>query len=278
MTPDECPSIQIALDGVAVEAGGRMLLDVPRLRIAAGERVALVGPNGAGKSTLLRLLTGFARPARGTVRVLGRSFGPAGLAASQWRRLRREIGLVSQGLHLVPRLTARENVLIGALRRSPQLPAWRSWTRLFPPALIDEADAALAFHDLQHRAGTRADRLSGGERQKVALARLLLQRPLIVLADEPTAALDPGATLRAIQALRQAPADGTLLTVLHDTALLPQLADRVLGLKEGRIAWDLPVAAVGPAALATLYRRDADRPGATPDASLAALPDTVLAI
>ncbi|MBA3774420.1 MAG: ATP-binding cassette domain-containing protein, partial [Ramlibacter sp.] len=161
------------LDRVRVDADGRTLLHVPRLEVRPGERVAIVGSNGAGKSTLLRLLAGLIDATSGEVRVLGR---PAQDLA------RHEVGLLMQGLHLVPRLSARENVLIGALARLHGTDAWRSWLRLYPAVLVREADLALAALALGGRADTRADRLSGGERQKVALARLQLQRPRLVLA------------------------------------------------------------------------------------------------
>ncbi len=246
----------IALRDLVVAAGDRTLLQVPQLEVAAGERVALVGANGAGKSTLLRVLAGSVVPTAGQVQVLGRAIGPAQrgtMTRAQWRALRAQTGQVLQGLHPVPRLSARDNVLIGALARADALPAWRSWLRLFPPALRAEADAALQALGLLALADTRADRLSGGERQKLLLARLQLQRAPLVLADEPTAALDPAATLGACRALLQAAAGGTLVSVLHQQALLPVLADRVLGLAHGRIVWDLPVGAVDAALLEALY-------------------------
>jgi phosphonate transport system ATP-binding protein len=233
------------------EAGGRRLLDIPSLRVEPGERVAVIGPNGAGKSSLLRILTGLVRPTAGEVWVLGRPLHQ-GLDASDWRCLRAEVGLVHQGLHLVPRLTARENVLIGALAHP--LPRWRSWSRLYPLAWVTEADAALARFGVAECAELRADRLSGGERQKVALARLLMQRSRLVLADEPTAALDPSSAALACEGLRSAPRDGTLLAVVHQAELLSLLADRVIALCDGRVAWDRPRAAINAKALADLYR------------------------
>jgi len=249
------PAVRIT--GLVVEVAGRVLLQLPRLQIEAGERVAIVGANGAGKSTLLRVLGGFMHPARGQVEVLGRRLDTLDRAA--WRRLRCETGQVLQGLHLVPRLTARENVMIGALAR-PGLPAWRSWARCFPPALVAEADAALDALGLAAMRHLRADRLSGGERQKVGLARLQLQRPRLVLADEPTAALDPAATAQACAALRRSAAGATLLTVVHQPSLLPLLADRVLGLDAGRLVFDRPLAAVNAALLDALYTFTCARP------------------
>ncbi|MGB8149132.1 MAG: ATP-binding cassette domain-containing protein, partial [Azonexus sp.] len=98
---------------------------------------------------------------------------------------------------------------------------------------------------------------SGGERQKVAIARLLMQGPRLILADEPTAALDPAAAAEVCHLLRKAAAEATLITVVHNPSLLPLLADRVIGLRQGRIAFDLPIAAVDDEKLVNLYRPDA---------------------
>ncbi len=262
MTP---PVVQ--LSQVVVQAGSHTLLRVRELCIAPGERVAVVGPNGAGKSTLLRLLSGMVTAAQGRVSVLGRELGPDAtvpLSRLQWRSLRRDVGLVMQGLHLVPRLCARDNVLIGALGHLRGADAWRSWWRLYPAQLLAEADATLVALGLAGRAHTRTDRLSGGERQKVSLARLRLQRAPLVLADEPTSALDPAATEQVCAALLAACAapGHSLVTVLHDLALLPMLATRVLGMAQGRIQWDLPLHAVDDARLAALYSTPPGHPAA----------------
>lgn len=261
------PEPAVRLYGVQVVAGSRTVLRVDKLVLMPCERVAVVGPNGAGKSTLLRVIAGLARPRQGFVDVLGRAIGPGGtapLGQAGWRALRREVGVVMQGLHLVPRLSARENVLIGALARLSGVDAWRSWWRSYPDALVAEADAALDTLGLAGRAHVRADRLSGGERQKVGLARLVLQRPRLVLADEPTSALDPSATAQACTTLRTGAeaACQTLVTVVHDPDLLPALATRVIGLAGGAVRWDLPLDRVDDAALRDLYDVRAPHPAA----------------
>ncbi|MFN9091653.1 MAG: phosphonate ABC transporter ATP-binding protein [Alphaproteobacteria bacterium] len=253
------------IERARVTVGSRVLVEVPRLLIETGEQVAIVGPNGAGKSTLLKLSGAQSMAQQGQVRVLGLSIGPQGasvqgrLGAAERRALRRETGLLMQGLHLVPRLTARENVLIGALARLSGVDAWRSLLRWYPSALLGEADAALDALGLADRAGTRADRLSGGERQKVALARVQLQRPRLLLADEPTSALDPAATTQVCQALRLLASDPgrTLIAVVHDLDLLPLLANRVIGMAAGRVQWDRPIGEVNAPMLHDLYEKRA---------------------
>ncbi len=255
----------IRIRDLRVEAGGRRLLDLPSLSVQAGERVALVGPNGAGKSTLLKVLGGFLPASQGEISVLGRCLvGNAvpALTRQQLRLLRAETGQVMQGLHLVPRLTALENVVLGALARPGAMPLWRSWLRWYPQPLRQEADAALAELGLTHRRNARADQLSGGERQKVSLARLRLQRPRLILADEPTSALDPSATQRVCEALLSVARDATLITVVHDPALLPVLADRVIGLQGGQVTFDVERRHLTPALMNALYGGAADRPDA----------------
>jgi len=252
------PPLEAVVDvrDLRLEIKGRRILDVPSLTVRHGERVALIGPNGAGKSSLLKVLGGFASASQGHVVVLGREVtgaGPNAMDAAQWRALRAEIGQVMQGLHLVARLSALENVVLGALARPGAMPLWRSWLRCYPESLLREARQALADLGLEDRIDTRADHLSGGERQKVSLARLRLQRPKLLLADEPTSALDPAAALQACDALAAFAADATLLTVVHDTELLPHLADRVIGLREGRLVFDVPLQALSPDLLKNLY-------------------------
>ena len=226
----------IHINDLTVWADQRCLLRIPQLLVCQGERIALVGPNGAGKSTLLRVLGGFLPATSGSLTVLGRSFGPHdehAMTAARWRSLRAEVGQVMQGLHLVPRLTARENVILGALARPGVMALWRSWLRLYPAQLVREADQALLDLGVLEHADTRADRLSGGERQKVSLARLTLQRPQLILADEPTSALDRDrqeAFLDLLFADVEAAGSG-LMMVSHDESLGTRF-DRVLRLDD----------------------------------------------
>ncbi len=236
-------------------ADGRVTLDIARLSLRPGERVAIVGPNGAGKSTLLRCLSGFATPVAGRVQVLGHELG-AGLASDGLRQLRSEVAQVLQGLHLVQRLSALDNVLIGALGR---LSGWRSWARLHHGADVAEALRALDAVGLRTQSLQRADSLSGGERQRVAIARMLMQRPRLVLADEPTASLDPASAREVCRLLRDSAAQATLITVVHHIDLLPLLADRVIGLRDGKLVFDQPLATLDATAFDALYGQQAPR-------------------
>lgn len=246
----------IDIRDLVVSAGSRDLLRIPELQVHHGERVAIAGPNGAGKSSLLQVLGGSLAPSRGRVVVLGRHLLPtadAGMSRSEWRRLRADVGQVMQGLHLVPRLSAVENVVLGALARPSAMPLWRSWIRVYPAPLLDEALQALAALDLLEHAYTRTDRLSGGEQQKLSLARLRLQHPRLVLADEPTSALDPRATQQACDFLCTTSNGATLLSVVHNTDLIPFLSDRVIALSGGEIVFDLPATALTAEHLEALY-------------------------
>lgn len=244
----------IELKQVQVCFGQRLALEIDHLAIARGERVVIVGANGAGKSTLLKLLTGLTRPASGEIRLLGYTFGSQhALNAKQWRALRTQTGQVMQSLHLVGRLSALDNVLLGVLGNRDVLPLWRSYLRRWPPALIEQAMAQLQALGLAHLASTRADLLSGGERQKVALARLALQQPSLILADEPTAALDPAATATVCDFLNQLSQQATLITIVHDASLIPSLADRVIGMRQGKLAFDLAASDLQPDQLQQLY-------------------------
>lgn len=223
----------INIRDLRLQLGPRLLLDIAALHIGQQERVALVGPNGAGKSTLLRVLAGRApAPWQGWVELLGQDLAPQRPLCERAR-----LAVVPQGAPLVGRLSARDNVLTGALARCG---AWGAWG-FYPAAIQAEADEWLDRLALRRHAHTRADKLSGGERQRVAIARAALQRPQLLLADEATAQLDPRAAEQACAWLQQAAGAGALVTVLHQLELLPLVATRVIGLREGRIVLDAAV-------------------------------------
>ncbi|MBA4175188.1 MAG: phosphonate ABC transporter ATP-binding protein [Leptothrix sp. (in: Bacteria)] len=242
----------ITAQGLQVSVATQVLLRDVALRITAGERVALVGHNGAGKSTLLRALTGFGRVTQGRLQVLDTDLSAARPAATL-RRLRTRVAQVHQGLHLVGRLSAIDNVLIGGAGRHAS--PW-TWLRRWPAAERRAAQAALVRVGLGAAAQRRTDTLSGGERQKVAIARALHQGGPLLLADEPTASLDAEAADDVAGLLADVTAErrATLVCVVHDLDLLPRLADRAIALRRGILVADVAVDAHTPAQLRGLLK------------------------
>src|SRR5580698_3321786 len=182
-------------------ANGRKGLDNIDLRIAPGEMVALIGASGSGKSTLLRHIAAFSEsdPCPSTIDILGRPIQHNGKIVREVRRIRRDIAFVFQQFNLVGRLSVQTNVLIGALAR---LPLWRSLLGRFPQHECALALDALAEVGIVEHAYERASTLSGGQQQRAALARALVQRARIILADEPIASLDPESSRRVMEMLR----------------------------------------------------------------------------
>jgi phosphonate transport system ATP-binding protein len=231
----------IALHRVTVSFGPHRALDEVDLAVRAGERVALVGPSGAGKSTLLGLCTGAVRPTGGEVEVLGQSL--ARLGARQLLVLRRRIGTIHQQLHLVGRLRVVHNVNAGHLGRWS---GWQALSSLVRPREVETAREALARTDIEDKLLARTDTLSGGEQQRVALARILVQDPEVVLADEPVSSLDPARADEVMRLLCDTVATPrrTLVVSLHDFDLAVRRCDRVVGLRDGRVQFDLPAAEI----------------------------------
>lgn len=223
--------LQVAGLGKTYGSAGRVL-DGVALAVGQGERLALIGPNGAGKSTLLRCLVRLVEPDEGEIRLLGEPVRALGRPAL--RRLRARIGFVFQRHDLVPRLSVLSNVIHGAHARL----GIRAWSHRFAPHEVRaEAMACLDRVGLAHLASRRADMLSGGQSQRVAIARALMQRPTLLIADEPAASLDPAAG-EAVMALFAdlARRDGlTLVFTTHSLRHAIDFADRIVALQAGRV-------------------------------------------
>jgi phosphonate transport system ATP-binding protein len=243
----------VSLREVGVVYGALPALVGIDLDVRAGERVALVGPSGAGKTTVLNLCNGAVAPSTGSVSVLGRDL--AGASPAELRSLRRRIGTVHQQLHLVGPLKVVHNVNAGRLGSWSTRRALRSLVR---PAEVGVARGALAQVGIADKLYERTERLSGGEQQRVALARVLVQRPDLILADEPVASLDPVRAEEVMDLLASVVAGGTraLLVSLHDFELARRSCDRVVGLRAGRVQFDLPAGRVTDDQAAALYRID----------------------
>ena len=202
------------------------------LTINAGEAVAILGPSGSGKSTLLNLVAGLDRPTGGAVSVDGVRVDRLGEAASA-RYRRAKVGLVFQFFNLLDDLTVADNVMLPA-----QLAGMPRGTAR------DRATQLLAALGIDRHAAAYPGRLSGGERQRVAVARALMNRPALLLADEPTGALDTTSGEDVKRLLRQLHADGqTIVMVTHDLSLADSCATRTVQLLDGRVAVDTAVEA-----------------------------------
>jgi phosphonate transport system ATP-binding protein len=227
---------------------GHTALEGVNLTFGRGQFTVLIGPSGAGKSTLLRCLNLLTRPTRGVVRV----DGPGELTRRRHvREHRRRAGMIFQQHHLIGRHTALHNVLTGRLGYHP----W--WRTLWP---LPRAEQRLALECLERvgllsRALDRADNLSGGEQQRVGIARALAQRPRLLLADEPVASLDPataGRVLGLVHAVCKED-DLTCVVSLHQLDHTRTYADRVVALNRGCVVFDGPPARLTDEILAGVF-------------------------
>jgi putative ABC transport system ATP-binding protein len=215
----------MVLDGVQVVVGGRAILDVPRLEIPVGAHVGIAGVSGSGKTTLLHVIAGLRAPTAG--RVLWGDVDIAGLSpqlGDAWRRA--SIGLVFQDFQLIPELSALENVLLPAQFAARQVSG----------DLRQRARDALIAMGINTMAQRVSD-MSRGEQQRVAIARAVLHRPCLILADEPTASLDPESSVAVVDLLVGAAREtgATLVIVSHDPTVLSRL-ERTLAIRGGKLA------------------------------------------
>ncbi len=246
----------VAISGLAKSFGTRRVIEGLDLAIPTGESLALIGANGTGKSTLLRMIVRLAEADAGTISVLGENVGS--LRGSALKRFRARVGVVFQKHNLVARLSALSNVVHGVQsRRSGP----RTWTQALAPAEIrDEAMECLAAVGLADKAMQRADSLSGGQSQRVAIARMLMQRPELVLADEPDASLDPRAGREVMELLFRLTRDKglTLVFVSHHMAHARRFSDRIVGLGNGGITLDRRALHCNEAELSAFFEEPAE--------------------
>lgn len=232
------------------------------LEVRAGDFVAVLGPSGAGKSTLLRSLNRLVTPTEGRLTFRGEDVTHA--SGGRLRRLRQQVGMVFQQFNLVPRLTVLENVLAGRLRFAGG-PVSQAMThvRRFSRRHREVAMAALERVHLAHKAEQRADALSGGQCQRVAIARVLAQEPSVILADEPIASLDPRSAEMVMEILREIHVSQRVPVVvnLHQPEVARRFASRVVVLRDGVKVRDEGSAALAAMDHDELYRPSAARAG-----------------
>jgi phosphonate transport system ATP-binding protein len=238
-----------------VYANGTQALKSVSLSVGAREVIAIIGRSGAGKSTLLRCINGLQKASSGKITLDGETI--TAMSESQLRALRRKVGFIWQEYNLIERLPVITNVLTGRLGYSLPLPSWLGY--------FSRTDRAIALKNLERvnlltKATNRADQLSGGEKQRVSIARAMSQQPKILLADEPVASLDPELARQVMGYIaRIAREEGvpTLINI-HHVDLAKTFCDRLIGIAEGVVVFDGTPETLDNAALDRIYRFDKD--------------------
>jgi phosphonate transport system ATP-binding protein len=253
------PQSQVGTPGTDLDIAGlcksfdrhHPILENVSLRVPQGQSVALVGANGAGKSTLLRCCLRLIEPDQGTINLLGRDVRQ--LRLRQLRHLRAEVGFVFQRHNLVAQLSVLSNVLHGAQSRHSGPQVW--YQSLALRRLREEAMHCLELVGMADFATQRADRLSGGQSQRIAIARTLMQRPRVMFADEPVASLDPNAGEEVMELFADLIRRHrlTLVFTSHHIDHALRFADRVVALRQGGIVLDSSAGALDAQSLRQIY-------------------------
>jgi phosphonate transport system ATP-binding protein len=244
----------LAIQNVTKTFTAHKALDSVSVSVRPGEMVALIGASGSGKSTLLRHISGLMRGDKngGSIAVMGKTVQREGRLRRDIRKIRADVGMIFQQFNLVDRLDVYTNVMLGALGRTP---LWRTMLGLFR-----DEDRRLAFESLDrvgilNKARQRASTLSGGQQQRAAIARALVQKAKLLLADEPIASLDPESSRRVMEILSDINKRDkiTVLVSLHQVDYATRYCGRTIALKDGKIAYDGPSANLTPAFLREIY-------------------------
>ena len=231
-------------------ATGDAALKGVSLNLNAGAVLGLIGPSGAGKSTLIRCINRLVEPTQGRILLDGQNL--AHLGGKRLRTVRRGIGMIFQQHALIERLTVMENLLAGRLGYTA---FWPSWFRRFPADDVRLAHSLLERVGLNGMENKRADALSGGQRQRVGIARALMQRPRLLLVDEPTASLDPKTARQVMRLILELCRERGLAAIvnIHDVMLATEFLPRIVGLRAGAIVYDGPASGVDHGVLTDIY-------------------------
>ena len=240
----------LEIDGLTRRFGAKTVISEVSLQIETGSFVGVIGRSGAGKSTLLRLINRLIEPSAGKIVFDGVEI--TALRGRQLRLWRARAAMVFQQFNLIGRLDVLTNVLMGRLAVVPPSRSLFGW---WPDEHKAVALAALEQFDMAHLAAHRADHLSGGQQQRVAIARALVQDPDIVLADEPTASLDPHNTRVVMDALQRINKHFgiTVICNLHSLEIARAYCDRLVGMAAGGIVFDDVTSALTDTAARELY-------------------------
>jgi len=217
---------------------GKKLLDNISFKVKKGEFVGILGASGAGKTLTLRSLNGLLKPDSGSVifkNELGEKVNICTLSNKKLRKVRQKIGVIFQGYHLVQRLSVLENVMIGRLG---SITTFRSIFYGFTNAEAHEAMGALEKVNMEHLANNKVSSLSGGEKQRVGIARAIFQKPNLLLADEPISNLDPKNAKLIMKLIKPLSEEIPVIGVFHQPEMTAKYCTRVIAIKEGKIIYD----------------------------------------
>ena len=253
-----------------VYPNGTRGLDHINLTIGEGEFVSIIGLSGAGKSTLLRSINRLIEVSEGEILINGTSITAAD--RKELRRIRSDIGMIAQSFNLVKRSTVQRNVLSGRLGHYSTL---RSILGLFTKEDYENTVRALEMVGLSDKLHSRSDELSGGQQQRVCIARALVQRASIILADEPVASLDPVTTRTVLGDLRRINREEgkTVVVNIHSVELARAYSTRILALKAGAVVFDGTPAELSDDMLTQVYGKSAEELRAVDEAASGAAPE-----
>lgn len=226
------------------------------LTVREGEFLVVIGLSGSGKSTLLRCINRLHEPTSGTIAFRGKDV--TRIAGADLRAYRRNIGMIFQQFNLIKRRSVLDNVLAGYLGA---MPVWKSITGQFPEEIRREAQKNLEIVGIADKSAQRADALSGGQQQRVAIARSLMQKPAVLLADEPVASLDPATSHSVMKYLEYINKEfgTTVVCNLHFLSLVRQYATRVIALRGGEVVFEGTPADITDAWFRAIYGEDAQQ-------------------
>lgn len=247
---------------------GPLVLKDLSLKFYPGEFTTILGLSGSGKSTFLRCINRLVEPTDGEILVpgglIGKENAPIDVSALSQRQLRiwrQRVGMIFQQFNLVKRLSVLDNVLSGCLGEQN---AFSSALRIFPVQAKELALRNLERVGLLDQAYQRADTLSGGQQQRVAIARALMQKPQIILADEPVASLDPRLSVTILDILKRIAQEDNIavLISLHTLELAKSYSHRIIGLQDGNVVFDGPPEKLGQTEIDLIYHREAQEANA----------------